>query len=84
MEPSSVSVHSITLSDLLASCLMCSATLMVQGLDLLIDFCLLSSQLPLCHTKVLIHAQLLKLLLNIIELMLQRLNEHFVSPGLGP
>lgn len=79
-EPSSVPVRSIVLSDCLFSCLTHSVAFMLQGFQLLVDLCLLSSQLPFHRAKVLIPMQLFELLPSIIELMLQRLKEDLISP----
>ncbi len=72
----------IVLSSDLFSSFARSVALRLQSFHLLVGLCLLSTQLHLGHVEVLACTQLLELLVSIIQLMLQRLDEELVSPGL--
>ncbi len=60
----------------------CSSTFTLQSFQLLIGLRLLSSQLVLGHVEVLACVQPLELLASIVYVMLKRLDEDLISPGL--
>ncbi len=63
---------------------MCSISFTLEGIQLIIDLSLLSSQLLLSSTEGLTLVQPLQLLSSIIEFMLQQLDGNSGSPILGP